>query len=265
MFDFGKEIALCHIVASHLVGNEHVRHILEALQKPSEETLRGLGILSWVNQNGFCRKFGRPIRLAYVCRRRFRRRACDDRVQGQSLRTGRDPMDGPLVCSVIDQRPPARGNDGRARRRDGPRHAQSLGAQIWSAIGSGISCTQAPSAPAGEWTRPLCGSGALGRTCIGPSTRPAPRWIFSPDRQAGIAKPRCGSCARRSTGTECPKRSRSTRVAPTQRRSKVTMPNVRRALRSARSKYLNNIVEQDHRAIKRLMRPMLGFKSGPPQ
>ena len=28
-----------------------------------------------------------------------------------------------------------------------------------------------------------------------------------------------------------------------------------------RSKYLNNIVEQDHRAIKRIVRPMLGFKS----
>ena len=26
-------------------------------------------------------------------------------------------------------------------------------------------------------------------------------------------------------------------------------------------KYLNNIVEQDHRAMKRLTRPMLGFKS----
>lgn len=26
-------------------------------------------------------------------------------------------------------------------------------------------------------------------------------------------------------------------------------------------KYLNNIVEQDHRAIKRMTRPMLGFKS----
>ena len=28
-------------------------------------------------------------------------------------------------------------------------------------------------------------------------------------------------------------------------------------------KYLNNIVEQDHRAIKRIVRPMLGFKSFP--
>jgi putative transposase len=27
------------------------------------------------------------------------------------------------------------------------------------------------------------------------------------------------------------------------------------------SKYLNNLVEQDHRAVKRLTRPMLGFKS----
>ena len=27
------------------------------------------------------------------------------------------------------------------------------------------------------------------------------------------------------------------------------------------SKYLNNIVEQDHRAIKRIVRPMLGLKS----
>ena len=27
------------------------------------------------------------------------------------------------------------------------------------------------------------------------------------------------------------------------------------------SKYLNNIVEQDHRAIKRIVRPMLGFKA----
>jgi transposase-like protein len=27
------------------------------------------------------------------------------------------------------------------------------------------------------------------------------------------------------------------------------------------SKYLNNIVEQDHRAVKRITAPMLGFKS----
>jgi putative transposase len=27
--------------------------------------------------------------------------------------------------------------------------------------------------------------------------------------------------------------------------------------------YLNNLVEQDHRAVKRIVRPMLGFKSQP--
>jgi transposase, IS6 family len=26
-------------------------------------------------------------------------------------------------------------------------------------------------------------------------------------------------------------------------------------------KYLNNVIEQDHRAIKRIIRPMMGFKS----
>ena len=36
-------------------------------------------------------------------------------------------------------------------------------------------------------------------------------------------------------------------------------PGVHIALRQ--SKYLNNMVEQDHRAIKRITRPMLGFKS----
>jgi transposase-like protein len=29
---------------------------------------------------------------------------------------------------------------------------------------------------------------------------------------------------------------------------------------AVQAKYLNNIVEQDHRAIKRVVRPMLGFK-----
>jgi len=29
------------------------------------------------------------------------------------------------------------------------------------------------------------------------------------------------------------------------------------------NKYLNNLVEQDHRAVKRIVRPMLGFKAFP--
>jgi putative transposase len=33
------------------------------------------------------------------------------------------------------------------------------------------------------------------------------------------------------------------------------------AIEIRQSKYLNNLIEQDHRAIKRIIRPMLGFKS----
>jgi transposase-like protein len=33
------------------------------------------------------------------------------------------------------------------------------------------------------------------------------------------------------------------------------------AIGTGHSKYLNNLVEQDHRAVKRLTHPMLGFKS----
>ncbi len=35
------------------------------------------------------------------------------------------------------------------------------------------------------------------------------------------------------------------------------------AIELRQSKYLNNVVEQDHRAIKRRTRPMMGFKSFP--
>jgi transposase-like protein len=33
------------------------------------------------------------------------------------------------------------------------------------------------------------------------------------------------------------------------------------AIESRQNKYLNNLVEQDHRAVKRIVRPMLGFKT----
>ena len=41
--------------------------------------------------------------------------------------------------------------------------------------------------------------------------------------------------------------------------NKLTRPGTAIALRTL--KYLNNIVEQDHRAVKRITRPMLGFTS----
>jgi putative transposase len=56
------------------------------------------------------------------------------------------------------------------------------------------------------------------------------------------------------------RRSRSTRAAPTGRRSKANAEH-ERGIEMRQVKYLNNIVEQHHGAIKRLVRPMLGFKS----
>jgi hypothetical protein len=46
----------------------------------------------------FCRNFGRPIRLVYVYRQRFRRRACDDRVLTFRLPTVRRSQ-GPIARS----------------------------------------------------------------------------------------------------------------------------------------------------------------------
>ena len=48
--------------------------------KTAYATIKSFEVMRW-----FCRNFGRQIRLVYVCRQRFRRRAGDDRVQGQSF------------------------------------------------------------------------------------------------------------------------------------------------------------------------------------
>src|SRR5258705_7188350 len=208
----------------------------------------------------FCRKFGRPIRLVYVCRQRFRRRACDDRVQGQSLRTGRDPMGGPLVCGVPDQLPPARGNDGRARRRGGPRHAQSLGAQVCSSVGSGVSSAQAPVGPSwrmdetyvrvkGAWKYLYRAVDKAGTTVEFLLTakrdrkaalrflRKAIKWNGTPEKIT-IDKSGANTAAIESHNAE-----------------------TEAGIEIRQIKYLNNIIEQDHRAIKRLVRPILGFKT----
>ncbi len=51
------------------------------------------------------------------------------------------------------------------------------------------------------------------------------------------------------------------KIPPTPRRSRTTIRSTTQRLSSGRSSTLNNIVEQDHRAIKRKVRPMMGFKS----
>jgi hypothetical protein len=51
MFNLGKQLAVCHAVASQLVGHDHARHILKALQQPSKKASGGVGIPPWLNED----------------------------------------------------------------------------------------------------------------------------------------------------------------------------------------------------------------------
>ena len=51
MFNLGKQLALGHAVASQLISHDHARDILEALQQPSKEVLRGFSASPWLNQD----------------------------------------------------------------------------------------------------------------------------------------------------------------------------------------------------------------------
>jgi hypothetical protein len=44
VFNLGEKLALCHAVASQLVGHDHARHILKTFQQPSKESFGGFGI-----------------------------------------------------------------------------------------------------------------------------------------------------------------------------------------------------------------------------
>jgi hypothetical protein len=51
VLDTGKQLTLSDAVASQLFGHDHSRHILQTLQKPPEEALRGVGIASSLNED----------------------------------------------------------------------------------------------------------------------------------------------------------------------------------------------------------------------
>ena len=51
VLDTGKQLTPSDAVAPQLVGHDHSRHILQALQKPPEEALRGVGIASGLNED----------------------------------------------------------------------------------------------------------------------------------------------------------------------------------------------------------------------
>jgi putative transposase len=88
---------------------------------------------------------------------------------------------------------------------------------------------------------------------------------FSGQRNLVLPK---GSCARRSSGTareswhwRQPDQSQTILSCGTADRLRDRSRRKLKSLRIGQSRYLNNRVEQDHRAIKRQIRPMLGFKS----
>jgi hypothetical protein len=51
MLDVGKQVALCHAVASQLVGHDHPRHMVQSLQQAPDEALGGFGISALLNED----------------------------------------------------------------------------------------------------------------------------------------------------------------------------------------------------------------------
>ena len=51
MLDTGQQASLCHTIASQLIGDDHSRHKLQALQQTLEEPLGGFPITPLLDQN----------------------------------------------------------------------------------------------------------------------------------------------------------------------------------------------------------------------
>jgi len=51
MFNLGKQLAVCHSVASQLVGHDHSRYISKTLQQSPKETFGGPSIPPWLNED----------------------------------------------------------------------------------------------------------------------------------------------------------------------------------------------------------------------
>ena len=115
------------------------------------------------------------------------------------------------------------------------------------------------SAKVGGWTRPLSRSKAGGCICSAPLTRKArPSTSFLPP--AATQRPLC-AFSRKPFGNTV-YRTRSDRQEQRQCRGYRGAPSGNwHRIEIRQIKYLNNLVEQDHRAIKRIVRPMLGFQS----
>jgi putative transposase len=155
-----------------------------------------------------------------------------------------------LVCvrpllGLPTQLPTPRGNDARAGSLRRPFHGQPLPSSSM-ALSWNKRCASAGGlwARAGIWTRPMSESKANGGTSTGRLTGHARRFL-----QRAI-----GSCGVPEKITIDKSRANGAAIESHNAESGT-------GIEVRRSKYLNNMVEQDHRAIKRVIRPMLGFKA----
>ena len=117
-----------------------------------------------------------------------------------------------------------------------------------------------PWVEAGAWTKPISRSQACGNICTAPSTETATRWIFCSAPNVIWLRP--GDFGGRAINLhdEPEKITIDKNGANTEAINSIKSDACVDIL-LRQNKYLNNIVEQDHRAIKRTTRPMLGFKS----
>ncbi|CDN90603.1 Integrase, catalytic region [Hydrogenophaga intermedia] len=113
---------------------------------------------------------------------------------------------------------------------------------------------------AGEWMRPISRWPASGNTFIGPLTREgdAVDFLFTAKRDLAAAR-RFLECA--INLHDLPEKITIDKSGANTAAIESVKADACVGILLRQCKYLNNIVEQDHRAIKRITRPMLGFKS----
>jgi putative transposase len=164
-----------------------------------------------------------------------------------------------MVRRVSNQLSPTPGNDAGARRRGRSFDAEPMGSQVCPTLGRAIPCAQTS-----DWVELANGRDLgtdQGRLEVSVSRgRQGRRHGRLPvDGQTGSQGLRF---LRRAIGQNgrpkkitIDKSGANTAAIESYNKDREAGIEIRQV------KYLNNIVEQDHRAVKRLVRPMLGFKS----
>src|ERR1700710_922644 len=51
VFNFGKQLAVCHAVTLQFVGHDHPRHILKAFQQPAKESFGRVAVSPRLNED----------------------------------------------------------------------------------------------------------------------------------------------------------------------------------------------------------------------